>query len=97
MDEWVKCTFHRKCICGGDLGTGDNCKLNETHSIDHTLYADCHRYDQAILTLLCAKQFGVKNADKVITSKPCSKVFNVIRHASSDWVNYIVKKDTLKI
>jgi hypothetical protein len=92
MDEWVECTFHRECICGGDLGTGDHCHhLQKTYQKNHLLYVGCHRYDQATLTVLCAKKFGIENADKVVTKK-CAKVFKVDRHPTNDWRKYIMIK-----
>lgn len=82
LDQWVDCAMHHDCICGQGLPPYTCLSLPAGGIVT---YNGCHRYDQAALSLIVAKYYGIHQANNV----ECSNTFLLRRFPTMDWRRYI--------
>ena len=87
MDQWVDCALHEECMYGVNR-TKQDCKWQIPDQGTFIDYNGCHRFDQSTLNLIVAKKFGNKRANEIAV-QVCIETFDVIRHATSVWRDYI--------
>ena len=87
MDQWVDCALHKKCMYGVNRPK-QHCRFRRPDQGTFIAYNGCQRFDQPTLNLIVAKYFGKKLANEIAV-QVCIETFDVIRHATTVWRDYI--------
>ena len=87
MDQWVDCALNKKCMYGVNRPK-QACRWQRPDQGTLIAYNGCQRFDQPTLNLIVAKYFGKKRANEIAV-QICIETFDVIRHPTNVWRDYI--------
>ena len=85
IPEWADCALHTECIAPEGGTQLYSCNLAMRDKYDDGRYIGCHRYDQAAISMILARDFGVGVSKYVVRYDISDKLWLVDRDSSTSF------------